>query len=74
MTQPDAEILVVMDIVEEPKEEGVIKKKTEEIDRGFSVNVPVRKKKNNNTIDRIGSNKEIRDGDSETVYFKRRKK
>ncbi len=59
---------------EKPKEEDVIKKKTEEMNRGFSVRVPVRKKKDSNTIDRIGTNKEIRDGDSNTVYFKRRKK
>jgi len=61
---------------EKPKEEDVIKKKTEEMNRGFSVRVPVRKKKkkNNNIIDRVGSNKEIRDGDSNTIYFKRRNK
>ena len=44
------------------------------MNRGFSVKVPVRKQRSNNTIDRIGSNKEIRNGDSNTVYFKRRKK
>tara|TARA_R110002110_G_C13119688_1_gene687718 strand:+ start:359 stop:499 length:141 start_codon:yes stop_codon:yes gene_type:complete len=46
------------------------------MNRGFSVRVPVRKKKkkNNNIIDRVGSNKEIRDGDSNTIYFKRRNK
>ena len=44
------------------------------MNRGFSVRVPVRKKKDSNTIDRIGTNKEIRDGDSNTIYFKRRNK
>ena len=67
---------VVEEVKEEPKvDEGKvtiddIKEKKEERDRGFSVRVPDRKK--SNTVDRIGSNKEIRNGDSGTVYFKRR--
>ena len=52
----------------------MVKKKVEGINRGFSVKVPVRKKRNNNVIDRVGSNKEIRDGDADTIYFKRRNK
>ncbi len=64
-----------MDIIEEPKEET----KTEEVkeeptptqpERGFSVNIP--KRKNTNTVNRIGSNKETRNGDDSAVYFKRR--
>jgi len=47
-----------------------IKEKREERKRGFSVPVPDRKK--NNTVDRIGSNKETRNGDTDTVFFKRR--
>ncbi len=75
----DVEIEIIEPIKEDiepekPKEEDIIKKKTEEMNRGFSVKVPVRKQRSNNTIDRIGSNKEIRNGDSNTVYFKRRKK
>jgi hypothetical protein len=38
--------------------------------RGFSVNIPERK--SNNTVERIGSNKELRDGDSSKVFFKKR--
>ncbi len=46
-------------------------KEVKERERGFSVTIPTRKKKGN-TVDRIGSNKEVRDGDNDTVYFKRR--
>ncbi len=65
----------------EPKEEALleIKKETSNIEhdtnnkkRGFSVIIPKRRK--NNTIDRIGSNKEMRDGNSSKIYFKKRKK
>jgi hypothetical protein len=38
--------------------------------RGFSVDIPERK--SNNMVERIGSNKEVRDGDSSKVYFKKR--
>jgi len=38
-------------------------------DRGYSVNVP--KPKNNNVIQRIGSNKLVKNGDNNKVYFKR---
>lgn len=38
-------------------------------DRGYSVNVPQPKK--NNAIERIGSNKVIKDGDNNKVFFKR---
>jgi hypothetical protein len=46
-------------------------KEVKERERGFSVTIPTRKKKGN-TVDRIGSNKEVRNGDKDTVYFKRR--
>jgi len=49
----------------QPKEEPYNK------NRGFSVVIP---KRRNNTIDRIGSNKEMRDGNSSKIYFKKRKK
>ncbi len=45
-------------------------KEIKESERGFSVTIPVRNKKNN--VERIGSNKEVRDGKSDKVYFKRR--
>ena len=38
--------------------------------RGFSVDIPERK--SNNMVERIGSNKEVRDGDSSKVFFKKR--
>lgn len=60
----------------EVKEEAIKKpitrediKEIKERERGFSVTVPVRKK---NSIERIGSNKEVRNGKSDTVYFKKR--
>ena len=55
-----------MDIIEEPKEEPIQIKG----DRGFSVKIPERKK--DRTVNRIGSNKETRDGDDNVVYFKKR--
>lgn len=55
-----------MDIIEEPKEEPTQIKG----DRGFSIKIPERKK--DRTINRIGSNKETRDGDDNVVYFKKR--
>ena len=51
-----------MDIIEEPKEEPIQTKG----DRGFSVKIPER------TINKIGSNKETRDGNDNVVYFKKR--
>jgi hypothetical protein len=44
-----------------------IKEKRE--DRGFSVNIP--DAKNNNVIERIGSNKVFKNGDNNKVYYKR---
>jgi hypothetical protein len=38
-------------------------------DRGYSVNVP--QPKNRNTIERIGSNKMVKNGDNNKVFFKR---
>ena len=37
--------------------------------RGFSVDIP--NPKTNNTIERIGSNKIVKNGDNNKVYFKR---
>ncbi len=45
-------------------------KEIKESERGFSVSIPVRNKKND--VERIGSNKEVRNGKSDKVYFKRR--
>jgi len=39
------------------------------VNRNFSVNIPDRKK---NQIQRIGSNKEIRDGDNGTIFFNKK--
>lgn len=47
-------------------------KEIKESERGFSVSIPTRKKADNNTIERIGSNKEMRDGKYDKIYFKRR--
>ena len=47
-------------------------KEVKERDRGFSVKIPSRKNKSNN-VSRIGSNKEVRDSDNSTIFFKRRK-
>ena len=74
-----------MDVVEEPKESiednnksnketkitvEDIKEKREERKRGFSVSVPDRDK--SNTVDRVGSNKETRNGNKDAMFFKRR--
>lgn len=47
-------------------------KEVKERERGFSVTIPSRKNKSN-TVSRIGSNKEVRDSDNDTIYFKRRR-
>ena len=67
-TEPltDEGLTSYVDITEEPKEEPTQTKG----DRGFSVKIP--KRKNVSTVNRIGSNKETRDNDDNTVYFKRR--
>ena len=77
----------VFENVPEPVEEEVIKpirkepvvpkgkielediKEIKEGNRGFSVKVP--DPKSNNTIERIGSNKVVKNGDNNKVYFKR---
>jgi len=61
-----------IEVTEEPIKKPITREDIKEIkerERGFSVTVPVRKK---NSIERIGSNKEVRDGKSDTVYFKKR--
>lgn len=63
-------------IEEEPKIEKVtprtirVEDLPEKNNRGFSVNIPDRK--SNNVVERIGSNKEVRDGDPTKVFFKKR--
>ena len=59
------------DVIEPAKEERIIRKEDiKEIrERGFSVNIPTRKDKN--TIQRIGSNKEIRGGNDDKIFFNR---
>lgn len=46
-------------------------KEIKEINRGYSVNVP--KPKSNNSIQRIGSNKIVKDGDKDKLFFRRNK-
>jgi len=57
------------DVMEPAKEERIIRKEDiKEIrERGFSVNIPTRRDKN--TIQRIGSNKEIRGGNDDKIFF-----
>lgn len=72
--QPDdTTILPDMDVVEEskPQERKItIEDLPERNNRGFSVNIPDRK--SNNSVERIGSNKEVRENDPGKVFFKKR--
>ncbi len=67
----EEEVIELEDVVEEVIElEEVIQLPIENInERGFSVNIPNRREKN--TIQRIGSNKEIRGGNDDKIYFNR---
>ena len=70
LSEPDGTgIIAAMDVVEPIKEERIIRKEDiKEIrERGFSVNIPTRRDKN--TIQRIGSNKEIRGGNDDKIFF-----
>jgi hypothetical protein len=70
LAEPDGTgILSAMDIVEPVKEERMIRKEDiKEIrERGFSVSIPTRREKN--SIQRIGSNKEIRGGNDDKIFF-----
>jgi len=67
------EVLPTVDVIDEekPQERKItLDDLPERNNRGFSVNIPERKQ--NNTVERIGSNKEVRDGDSSRVFFKKR--
>lgn len=71
----EVEILSPIDVMEIDETKPQDRKITlddlpERNNRGFSVNIPERK--SNNTVERIGSNKELRDGDSTKVFFKKR--
>lgn len=75
VVEPEFEVpaeVKVTEINEEPIKivRGDIKE-VKERERNFSVAIPVRKK--TNTVDRIGSNKEVRNGNNDIVHFKRRK-
>lgn len=74
MSPPDGTaILSAMDIVEEPKPQErkiTLEDLPERNNRGFSVNIPDRK--SNNSVERIGSNKELRENEPGTVFFKKR--
>jgi hypothetical protein len=70
LSEPDGTgVIAAMDVVEPVKEERIIRKEDiKEIrERGFSVNIPTRRDKN--TIQRIGSNKEIRGGNDDKIFF-----
>ena len=70
LSQPDdTGIIAVMDVVEPVKEEIIIgiDNINEIKERGFSVSIPTRRDKN--TIQRIGSNKEIRGGNDDKIFF-----
>ena len=67
------DILSPIDIIEEekPQERKItLDDLPERNNRGFSVNIPERK--SNNNVQRIGSNKEVRGGDTSKVFFKKR--
>lgn len=69
----DAIPLPITDIAEEPKaQERIITLEDlpERNNRGFSVNIPDRK--SNNSVERIGSNKEVRENEPGKVFFKKR--
>jgi hypothetical protein len=71
----EVEVLPTIDVMEIDETKPQDRKITlddlpERNNRGFSVNIPDRK--SNNTVERIGSNKELRDGDSSKVFFKKR--
>ena len=73
MSPPDGTgILSSMDIIEEPKQNTrtITLEDIAEKNRGFSVNIPDRK--SNNVVERIGSNKEVRENEPGTVFFKKR--
>jgi hypothetical protein len=73
MSPPDGSgILSAMDIVEEPKQidRTITLEDLPEKNRGFSVNIPDRKL--NNSVERIGSNKELRGDEPGKVFFKKR--
>ena len=73
--EPIAEIIEEMietepTIESEPITEPIVEEPKENIrGRGFSVNIPNRREKN--VIQRIGSNKEIRGGNDNKIYFNR---
>jgi len=70
-TEPIQETIIVSDReIEVPKKDkGIQYEDIKEIkeNRGFSVKIP----KTNNSIERIGSQKIVKNGDNNTVYFKR---
>jgi len=57
------------ELIDEQQEEQESQEEPQTIKRNFSVNIPDRKK---NQIQRIGSNKEIRDGDNGRIFFNKK--
>jgi hypothetical protein len=68
----DTETESIMNIIEEPKKSDrvITLDDLPEKNRGFSVNIPDRK--SNNTVERIGSNKEVRTDEPNKVFFKKK--
>lgn len=62
----------IVEVKPEVKDDGKLKMEDiKEIKRGFSVNVP--NPKSSNTIQRIGSNKIVKDGENNKIFFRRNK-
>jgi hypothetical protein len=62
--------LVEVPVKKEPT--GVIYEEIKEIKQNRGYSVPVPQAKSSNTIERIGSNKVIKDGDNNKLFFKRK--
>lgn len=73
--EDDIEEPIVENTSEDAKNDGKLKlediKEIKQINRGYSVNVP--NPKSTNAIQRIGSNKIVKDGENNKIFFKRNK-
>ena len=75
-SEPNKVLVPELKAVEKQEKKPISREEIKEIkdgERGFSVTIPTRKKDNTrSSIDRIGSNKEVRDGKNDIIYFKKR--
>lgn len=75
-SEPNKVLVPELKTVEKQEKKPISREEIKEIkegERGFSVTIPTRKKDNTrSSIDRIGSNKEVRDGKNDIIYFKKR--